>query len=97
MIKYLEFNVHEYYALLAVEPEENGDVLTKSIDLYTEQVAGENVQEIAKQGLPEIIDKYEAFFHFALTKENQMESTLNVLWEFESAKDECLVIDGTLR
>ncbi|MCC2361698.1 hypothetical protein LKM19_13110 [Bacillus cereus] len=57
-MKYFEFNNHEYWALIAA------DNVIKACEVYAEEVAGESVVEVQKEGAVEEITKEIAFGKF---------------------------------
>ncbi|MCA1021508.1 hypothetical protein [Halobacillus litoralis] len=93
-VKYYEFNQHDYYAMLAVE--ENEDTIEKAFKLYVEYVGGENVDEIKEEGEPTEIDKNSAILKYFQANGNEDETVRDLTLSFNRTVDLPLLVDGSL-
>ncbi|MRC17292.1 hypothetical protein GH866_16910 [Bacillus thuringiensis] len=92
-MKYFEFNNHEYYALIAV----NGDV-DKAIEIYVENVAGNNTEQVKEEGIPVELTQEQALSKYLVSLARPtVDTPINELHEeFCDCEDSVLLIDGSL-
>lgn len=91
---YIEFDEHEYYALIAVETQEDNPI-HKAVEIYVEQIAGNSVEEVLDEGVPGIVSKSYAFHEFASVYDKS--KSVGEMWlQFERVRNDILLIDGSL-
>ncbi|MEX0415468.1 hypothetical protein [Bacillus sp. C30] len=91
-MKYFEFNKHEYWALVAAESLEN------AYEVYTEEVAGESVEQVKSEGAPKEILKLEAheMYARAIRKEDKEISLVQITEDFMKLKNTTVLITSEL-
>lgn len=96
---YYEFDENEYYALIAVNVDEN-DLYTKpykkATEIYVETVGGESVEQVLDEAHPNERTKEYAFKKFMYAPDLDNKSVTGAIKEFEEMKNGVLLIDGSL-
>lgn len=95
MRKYFEFNRHEYYALVVVDS--NHDEIQEATKVYIEEVAGESIDEVLEEGMPDEVSKKHAFWVLANSEGAKSRLVGQVLELFKIDTNTCIVVDGNLR
>lgn len=96
---YFEFVKQGYYALVTVTVNKNEPIMNKGLkatEVYLEYVAGDNIDEILSEGLPQMVSKEYAFWKLANCYDSKDYSVKELLKEFEEMENTCVVIDGAL-
>ena len=105
-VLYFEFNNHDYYGLIAVRTDlselnkvqraiaKSGEY--KAAKLYSETIAGENVEEVLEQGYPTQISKSEALLKYLLAPDLCHKTVRELVKEFEEVENGVLLVDGSL-
>ncbi|MGY3716772.1 hypothetical protein ACWE42_14735 [Sutcliffiella cohnii] len=95
---YVEFNKQDYYGLVTVNVDEDGffDYVDKATNIYVDEIAGENIEEILLEGQPKRVTKEYAFWKLANCKDSNVYTVGELLKEFEERENTCIVIDGSL-
>lgn len=88
-MKYFEFNNHEYWALVAAESVE------KAYEVYAEEVAGETVEQVTKEGAITEISNDVAFVKYR-TADTEKRSLLELTNDFNSLVNTTVLITSTL-
>ncbi|ANT40215.1 hypothetical protein ACS47_13350 [Bacillus cereus] len=93
-MKYFEFNKHEYWALVVAEN------VIKACEVYAEEVAGESVVEVQKEGAVDEITKEIAFGKYLSTvaqlEENKTLNLQDYLNDFNGHENTTLLITSEL-
>ncbi|MFY0167290.1 hypothetical protein P3K79_28095 [Bacillus anthracis] len=93
-MKYFEFNKHEYWALVAAEN------VIKACEVYAEEVAGESVVEVQKEGAVDEITREVAFGKFlnavAHLEENKGKNLQGYLNDFNGHENQTVLITSEL-
>lgn len=92
--KYFEFNRHEYYALVVVDS--NHDEIQEAARVYVEEAAGEGIDEVLEEGMPDEVSKKHAFWVLANSKGAESRLVAQVLELINIAKNTCIVVDRSL-
>lgn len=96
---YYEFDENEYYALIAVAVDEN-DLITKpykkATEIYVEEVAGESVEQVLEEAVPNDRTKEYAFMKFMYAPNLPEKTVKELINDFESTQNGVLLVDGSL-
>lgn len=99
---YFEFSDNEYYALVAVEVDEeeilHEDVrpFKKATEFYVEIVAGDSVEQVLEEAHPYQRTKEYAFMKYTYALKNEKLTVSELVDEFEDMSNGVLLIDGSL-
>lgn len=96
MKAYFEFNEHDYYAVVAVEIEGNKNTVEKAYETYLNTVAGDSLEGVKEEGDAIVMLPETAFWKFANAAGSGEQTVKELIDDFNSLKDTCLVIDGAL-
>lgn len=95
--KYYEFNDFEYYGLVTVTEEYEGeDLLDKAYQVYLRDVAGETLEELKQEGVAKEISVYDALEKCANSSDAKNMTVSEFLSQFTSHDNVYLLIDGSL-
>ena len=99
--KYFEFRDHDYYALITVtltEEDREQELLPfmKAVNIYLDNVRGEDVEEILEEGLPIPVTEEYAFSEFMKLDTHKYTQVYMVINDFNSRENDVVVIDGSI-
>lgn len=105
-VQYFEFTEHECYGLVAVRKDfslmsrrEWATAKTgqeAAFEVYAEEVAGIDVEDVRNEGYPRLISKSEALLKFLLAEDNAKESVEELINQFNDIQNGTILIDSSL-
>ena len=95
--KYYEFNDFEYYGLVTVTEEYEGeDLLDKAFKVYLETIAGESIEQLKEEGTPHEISLNSVLDRCYQTRDVKSITTKEFFHNFIYVDNTYLLVDGGL-
>lgn len=90
--KYFEFNLHEYYGLVVA------DDIDHAIQIYQYFIAGDSIESVRLEGLPDEVSQSDALnsFDYATYNHEEFKALEDIKDEFYQFKSEAILCDKNL-